>query len=354
MEATKFTEVGFHGKDVDTIIRDLVDISINQQKKQMKKKLRDKARNSAAEKIVVALIGKETDSSTKETFKQFILNNDASMMKRSVVIEVPEKPKQNRMPFATIGGNEFIQMENLFPQLLGGSRSKTEKLLVPDALKKLEESELDKLLEAEEIIKDAIKSVEDNGIVFLDEIDKICTGRTNGPDASAEGVQRDLLPLIEGTTIATKHGNVKTDHILFIASGAFSSVKPSDMLAELQGRLPIRVELNGLTENDYYRILIEPEFNLIKQQQEMLKTENVSLEFSEDAIKSIAKIAFEVNSTVENLGARRLHTILERILDDISFTAPERTGESIVVTSEMVENQVKDLLKRTDLSKFII
>ena len=355
VEATRFTEVGYVGRDVEQIIRDLIEIAIALEKEKKRKEVYAKAQSSAEEKVLDALVGNKASAATKESFRQRLRNGDLD--DTEIEIEVNESPS-NMQSFeipGMPGGN--IGMINV-SEILGksmGQKAKKKKMTVKESHEILINQESDKLIEQDKIISEAKKSTEDNGIVFLDEIDKISArGDRVGGDVSREGVQRDLLPLIEGTTVSTKYGPIKTDHILFIASGAFQLAKPSDLLPELQGRLPIRVELNALSEDDFKRILKEPDNSLIKQYAALLKTENVDLEFTEDGIDLIAKVSAEVNASVENIGARRLHTLLEKILDEISFTAPDRSGEKIIIDKKYIEKNLGELAKDMDLSKFIL
>jgi len=354
VEATRFTEVGYVGRDVEQIIRDLIEIAISMEKVKKRKEVYAKAQKLAEEKVLDALVGKKASAATRESFRQRLRNGDLDNNE----IEIAVKESGNNTSFEIPGmPGANVGMINI-GEMLGksmGKQDKKKKMTVKESHEILINDESDKLIEQDEIIKTAKISTENNGIVFLDEIDKI-SGRTDrvGGDVSREGVQRDLLPLIEGTTVNTKYGPVKTDHILFIASGAFQLAKPSDLLPELQGRLPIRVELDALTSEDFKRILKEPDFSLIKQYVALLKTENVDLKFSEDGIDRIATIASEVNSTVENIGARRLHTIIEKILDDISFTATDRSGEEILIDKNYIDKNLDTLVKDTDLSKFIL
>ena len=355
VEATKFTEVGYVGRDVEQIVRDLVEIAISMEKVKKRKEVKAKAQKLAEEKVLDALVGKKASSATRESFRQRLRNGDLD--NNEIEIAVNETGNSGTsfeipgMPGANIG---MINIGDMIGKSMG-SKEKKKKMTVKESHEILINDESDKLIEQDKIVKAAKISTENNGIVFLDEIDKI-SGRTDrvGGDVSREGVQRDLLPLIEGTTVNTKYGPIKTDHILFIASGAFQLAKPSDLLPELQGRLPIRVELEALTSKDFKRILKEPDYSLIKQYIALLKTENVDLEFSEDGIDAIANIASEVNSTVENIGARRLHTIIEKILDDISFTATDRAGEKIIINKDYISKNLDNLIKDTDLSKFIL
>ena len=356
VEATRFTEVGYVGRDVEQIIRDLIEIAISMEKVKKRKEVHAKAQKLAEEKVLDALVGKKASLATRESFRKRLRNGDLD--DNEIEIAVSDNRGGNGTSFEIPGmPGANVGMINI-GEMLGksmGTKEKKKKMTVKESHEILINDESDKLIEQDKIIKAAKVSTENNGIVFLDEIDKI-SGRTDrvGGDVSREGVQRDLLPLIEGTTVNTKYGPIKTDHILFIASGAFQLAKPSDLLPELQGRLPIRVELEALTSDDFKRILKEPDYSLIKQYVALLKTENVNLEFSEDGIEAIANIASEVNSTVENIGARRLHTIIEKILDEISFTATDRSGEKIIINKEYINNNLDNLIKDTDLSKFIL
>jgi len=355
VEATRFTEVGYVGRDVEQIIRDLIEIAIALEKEKKRKEVRVKAQLLAEEKVLDALVGNKASIATKESFRKRLRNGDLD--NNEIEIEVNES--SSNMPGFEIPGmsGANIGMINI-SEMLGksmGQKVKKKKMAVKESHDILIAQESDKLIEQDKIISEAKKKTEDNGIVFLDEIDKISArGDRSGGDVSREGVQRDLLPLIEGTTVNTKYGPIKTDHILFIASGAFQLAKPSDLLPELQGRLPIRVELNALTEDDFKRILKEPDNSLIKQYVALLKTENVHLEFTNDGIDILAKVSAEVNASVENIGARRLHTLLEKVLDDISFTASDRSGEKIIINKEYIEKNLGELTKETDLSKFIL
>jgi ATP-dependent HslUV protease ATP-binding subunit HslU len=356
VEATKFTEVGYVGRDVEQIVRDLVEISITLTRERKRKDVQARAQQAAEDRVLDALVGANSSSSTKETFRKKLRSGELD--DKEIEIEV-QTGGGGGMPLFDIPGMPGAQMGaisigDIFGKL-GGSRTKTRRVTVHESYGILINEESDKLLDTEQLTQEAIKVVENNGIVFLDEIDKICVreGRV-GADVSREGVQRDLLPLIEGTTVATKHGSVKTDHILFIASGAFHISKPSDLLPELQGRLPIRVELKPLTRDDMRRILTEPEASLIKQYIALMATEGVTLEFSEDAIDAVADVAVAVNSSVENIGARRLQTVMERVLDDVSFGAPDRSGETVKIDAAYVHKYVGDLAKNADLSRFIL
>ncbi|OJX11134.1 MAG: HslU--HslV peptidase ATPase subunit [Caedibacter sp. 37-49] len=356
VEATKFTEVGYVGRDVEQIVRDLVEIAIHAQKDRHRKEVQAKAEINAEERILQVLVGENAAEETKEKFRRML--HEGNLNDKEIEIEVADTAGV-QMPTVDVPGMPGAQMGMLnLGDVFGkafGNRTKTRKMLVPEALELLTVEESDKLIDLEKTVQDAITAVEQNGIVFLDEIDKICArSERQGADVSREGVQRDLLPLIEGTSVATKHGTVKTDHILFIASGAFHLAKPSDLLPELQGRLPIRVELNALKKEDFIRILSEPETSLIKQYEALLATEGVILGFQAEAIQEIAALAAEVNQNVENIGARRLHTILEKLLEEISFTASDRGGETINITPQYVRDTVQELAKNTDLSKFIL
>ena len=355
VEATRFTEVGYVGKDVEQIIRDLIEIAIAMEKEKRRKEVHAKAQLAAEEKVLDALVGKKASLATRESFRKRLRSGDLD--KNEIEIEVNDT--SSGMPSFEIPGmpGANIGMVNI-GEILGKSGSpkgKKKKMTVKESHEILIAQESDKMIEQEKIIKQAKDSTENNGIVFLDEIDKVSArGDRIGGDVSREGVQRDLLPLIEGTTVNTKYGPVKTDHILFIASGAFQLAKPSDLLPELQGRLPIRVELSALTEDDFKRILKEPDNSLIKQYKALLKTEDVDLDFSDDGIDMLAKLSTEINATVENIGARRLHTIIEKVLDEVSFTASDKAGQTIKVNKEFVSKNLGDLVKNTDLSKFIL
>src|SRR6185503_11886779 len=353
VEATKFTEVGYVGRDVEQIVRDLLEAAIALIREKKRKDVKVRAEQAAENRVVDALVGPNASASTKEAFRKKLRAGELN--DKEIEIEVQSS---GGMPMFEIPGMPGAQMGavsigDIFGKL--GGRSKTRRVTVESSHELLVNEESDKLLDSDQLVQEAINVVENNGIVFLDEIDKICVrdGRTGG-DVSREGVQRDLLPLIEGTTVSTKHGAVKTDHILFIASGAFHIAKPSDLLPELQGRLPIRVELEALTRDDMRRILTEPEASLIKQYVALLQTEGVTLDITDGAIDALADIAVAVNSTVENIGARRLQTVMERVLDDISFAAPDRNGETITVDADYVQKHVGDLAKNTDLSRFIL
>jgi ATP-dependent HslUV protease ATP-binding subunit HslU len=355
VEATRFTEVGYVGRDVEQIVRDLLEIAISMEKVKKRKEVKAQAQKLAEERVLDALVGQKASVATRESFRKRLRDGDLDDNEIEVAVSESNNNSQSfeipGMPGANIG---MINIGEMLGKSMG-SKAKKKKMSVKESHDILINEEADKLIEQDNIISSAKNSTENNGIVFLDEIDKI-SARTDraGGDVSREGVQRDLLPLIEGTTVSTKYGPIKTDHILFIASGAFQLAKPSDLLPELQGRLPIRVELEALTSDDFKKILREPDNSLIKQYKALLKTENVDLEFSDDGIDTIANIATEVNSTVENIGARRLHTIIEKVLDDISFTATDRAGEKIEINSEYINKNLGDLVKDTDLSKFIL
>ncbi|MDC3004663.1 ATP-dependent protease ATPase subunit HslU [Candidatus Pelagibacter sp.] len=354
VEATRFTEVGYVGRDVEQIVRDLLEIAISMEKVKKRKEVRAQAQKLAEDRVLDAMVGAKATVATRESFRKRL--RDGDLDDNEIEIAISESGNMPSfeipgMPGANIG---MINISDVLGKSMG-KKSQRKKMTVKESYEILMNEESDKLIEQDKIIKSAKNTTENNGIVFLDEIDKI-SARTDrvGGDVSREGVQRDLLPLIEGTTVSTKYGPVKTDHILFIASGAFQLAKPSDLLPELQGRLPIRVELDPLTSDDFKRILKEPDNSLIKQYKALLKTENVELEFTEDGINTIANIATEVNSSVENIGARRLHTIIERVLDDISFTATDKSGEKVIVDSKYIKANLGELTKDTDLSKFIL
>ncbi len=355
VEATRFTEVGYVGRDVEQIIRDLLEIAIAMEKVKKRKEVHAKAQKLAEDRVLDAIVGNKASVATRESFRKRLRDGDLDDNE----IEIAVTESGGGMPSFEIPGmpGANVGMINI-SDMLGksmGQKAKKKKMSVKESHEILLNEEADKLIEQDKIIKSAKNTTENNGIVFLDEIDKI-SARTDrvGGDVSREGVQRDLLPLIEGTTVSTKYGPIKTDHILFIASGAFQLAKPSDLLPELQGRLPIRVELDALNSEDFKRILKEPDNSLIKQYKALLKTENVDLEFTEDGIDTIATIASEVNTTVENIGARRLHTIIERVLDEISFTATDRAGEKISIDSNYIKKNIGELVKDADLSKFIL
>ena len=356
VEATKFTEVGYVGRDVEQIIRDLVEVALHHVREKMRKQIVAKAEVHAEERVIDALVGDNASNDTREKFRKML--RDGSLADREIEINVAESTSSS-MPTFDVPGMPGAQMGMLnIGDMMGkafGQQTKPKHMTVSDSYEIIVAEEGDKLLDEDKIIKKALSNVENNGIVFLDEIDKI-TARSDraGGDVSREGVQRDLLPLIEGTTVSTKYGTVQTDHILFIASGAFHVAKPADLWPELQGRLPTRVELRSLTRDDFVRILLETEASLIKQYTALMAVENVTLEFGDDAIGAIADLAEEINQGVENIGARRLHTVLEKLLEDISFDASEKGGETFSITAEDVHHQVGELAKDADLRKFIL
>ncbi len=358
VEATKFTEVGYVGRDVESIVRDLVEVGRSQVREAKRKEVRVRAEKAAEERVLDALVGASSSPATRESFRRRLRSNELN--DKEIEIQIADTGNGG-MPMLEIPGQPgasmgMINLQDMLGKALGG-RSKPRRITVKDSHELLISEESDKLLDQDQITQEALRAVENDGIVFLDEIDKICSrseqGR-GGIDVSREGVQRDLLPLIEGTTVATKYGPVKTDHILFIASGAFHTAKPSDLLPELQGRLPIRVELQALTRDDYRRILTEPEASLIKQYIALMATEGVTLVITDDAIDHLADVAVQVNGSVENIGARRLQTVMERVLDEISFEASDKNGETITIDSPYVEKHIGDLARNTDLSKFIL
>ena len=354
VEATRFTEVGYVGRDVEQIIRDLLEIAIAMEKVKKRKEVFAKAQQAAEERVLNAMVGNKASVATRESFRKRLRSGDLD--NNEIEIDISENPSMPNfeipgMPGANIG---MINIGDMLGKTMG-NKPKKKKMSVKESHEILIAEESDKLIEQDKIIKSAKNATENNGIVFLDEIDKVSArGDRIGGDVSREGVQRDLLPLIEGTTVSTKYGTIKTDHILFIASGAFQLAKPSDLLPELQGRLPIRVELSALTSDDFKKILKEPDNSLIKQYKALLKTEKINLEFTDDGIETIADLATEVNSSVENIGARRLHTIIEKVLDDISFTATDRSGEKVIIDKAYVQKNLGELVKDTDLSKFIL
>lgn len=362
VEATKFTEVGYVGKEVETIIRDLVDISIKMTREEQTKKFKHRAEEAAEERILDALLPPardtfgesktEENSSTRQSFRKKL--REGKLDDKEIDIDVAQA-QPNVEIMAPPGMEEMTnQLQSMF-QNMGGDKRSNRKLKIKEAFKLLVEEEAAKLVNPEELKEQAIFAVEQNGIVFIDEIDKICKrGEASGPDVSREGVQRDLLPLIEGSTVSTKHGMVKTDHMLFIASGAFQMSKPSDMIPELQGRLPIRVELEALSADDFKRILTEPHASLTEQQRELLKTEQVDVEFTDDALERIAKAAWQVNEKTENIGARRLHTVMEKLMEEISFDASEKAGSTLTIDANYVEQHLGALVEDEDLSRFIL
>lgn len=364
VEATKFTEVGYVGKEIESIIRDLTDTAVKQTREQMMQKVRFRAEEAAEERILDALLPpakgwadadnakQEEQSHTRQIFRKKL--REGQLDDKEIEIELTQ-PQMGVEIMAPPGMEEMTsQLQNMF-QNIGSGKAKPKKLKIKDAFKQLVEEEAAKMLNPEDVKEQALQAVEQNGIVFLDEIDKICKrGDVSGPDVSREGVQRDLLPLVEGTTVSTKHGMVKTDHILFIASGAFQMAKPSDLIPELQGRLPIRVELNALTSNDFVRILTEPNASLTTQYSALMATEGVQVEFTKDGIQRIAETAFHVNETTENIGARRLHTVMERLMEEVSFKASDLDGEIITVDAAYVDQHLGQLAQDEDLSRFIL
>ena len=357
VEATKFTEVGYVGRDVESIVRDLVEVSITQMRDQARRDVKARAELAAEERLVTALVGEGASGETRMKFRRML--REGSLEGREVEVQVADAGGGMPVGMLDLPGAQGIQMQNMqemFSKMFGG-RQKARKMTVAAAREALVRDEADKLLDQDQLTRDAVANAENNGIVFLDEIDKIARGSDSGVkggDVSREGVQRDLLPLIEGTTVTTKHGPVKTDHILFIASGAFHLSKPSDLLPELQGRLPIRVELSALTRDDFRRILTEPEHSLIKQYVALLGTEGLTLDITDGAVDAIADLAADINAKVENIGARRLATVLERLLEEISFTASDRSGERVAVDAETVREKVAPLAGSADLSRYIL
>jgi len=356
VEATRFTEVGYVGRDVEQIIRDLIEIAIAMEKERKRKEVKAKAELKAEELVLDALVGNKATVATRESFRKRLRNGDLDENEIEIEVQGAAAGLQSFEIPGMPGGNVgMVNLGDILGKSMGNKKGKKKKMSVKESHDILIAQESDKMIEEDKIIKEAKKATEENGIVFLDEIDKVSARSDRvGGDVSREGVQRDLLPLIEGTTVSTKHGPIKTDHILFIASGAFQLAKPSDLLPELQGRLPIRVELDALKEEDFKRILKEPDNSLIKQYKALLNTENVNLQFTDDGIDMLAKISAEVNSSVENIGARRLHTIIEKVLDDISFNATDRAGETVTINEKYVQNNLGNLVKDTDLSKFIL
>ena len=356
VEATRFTEVGYVGRDVEQIIRDLIEIAIAMERERKRKEVKAKAELKAEELVLDALVGNKATVATRESFRKRLRNGDLDNNEIEIEVQGAAAGLQSFEIPGMPGGNVgMVNLGDILGKSMGNKKGKKKKMNVKESHDILVAQESDKMIEEEKIIKEAKKATEENGIVFLDEIDKVSARSDRvGGDVSREGVQRDLLPLIEGTTVSTKHGPIKTDHILFIASGAFQLAKPSDLLPELQGRLPIRVELDALKEEDFKRILKEPDNSLIKQYKALLDTENVNLEFTDDGINMLAKISAEVNSSVENIGARRLHTIIEKVLDDISFNATDRAGQTVTINEKYVQDNLGNLVKDTDLSKFIL
>ncbi|EDL47735.1 ATP-dependent protease ATPase subunit HslU [Erythrobacter sp. SD-21] len=352
VEATKFTEVGYVGRDVEQIARDLAEEAIRLEKERRREAVRDTASQAAMERLLNALVGENASEATREAFRERIVQN--AMNDTEVEIDVKDHPQSNMEIPGMPGNVGMIDLSDMLGKAMGKSNLKRRKLKVPDAWDRLVEEEAEKRMDQDDVNRVALENAETNGIVFLDEIDKIAVSDVRGGSVSREGVQRDLLPLIEGTTVATKYGPMKTDHVLFIASGAFHVSKPSDMLPELQGRLPIRVELRALTEEDFVRILTETRANLVQQYKALIGTEEVTLDITDDAITEVAKIAARVNESVENIGARRLQTVMERLLEDISFEAEEHKGETITVDAAYVRERLDDLSGDTDLSKYIL
>lgn len=356
VEATKFTEVGFHGRDVDQIIRDLVENAINMVKKSRKERVRKEVQHLVENRILDALTGTNATDRSRGSFERLLRLGE--LEDRTITVDVPVS--RNNLaggPISFVAGDKGVPIGEIFNKAYGEKKNERKVMTVAESRGIFEEMEMERAIDMTDVVREAISETEENGIVFIDEIDKICSNGDfrRSADPSSEGVQRDLLPLIEGSVISTKHGNVNTDHILFIGSGAFHSAKPSDLLAELQGRLPIRVELKGLTEDDLYRILTEPVTNLIKQQVELIKTEDVHLEFTDEAVREIAHVAAQINHTIENIGARRLHTVLEKVVEEISFDSSEMAaGTTVTITKEFVHERVGMLMKKTDLSKFIL
>ncbi|MGE0419706.1 MAG: ATP-dependent protease ATPase subunit HslU [Acetobacteraceae bacterium] len=358
VEATKFTEVGYVGRDVESIVRDLVDASLNMLRESSRKSVQAQAELAAEERLITALVGEEATADTRSKFRRMLRNGEFEDKVIEISVTESSGTPIGQLDLPGMPPGQVINLSEMMKGLMGNRPQQKRRMKVADARKLLEAEEADRMLDNDKLAKDAVAHAENNGIVFIDEIDKICArtmeGGFRGGDVSREGVQRDLLPLIEGTTVNTKYGLVKTDHVLFIASGAFHLAKPSDLLPELQGRLPIRVELSPLSRDDMRRILTEPEHSLLKQYSALLGTENVTLRFSDDAIDGLADLASEINDRVENIGARRLHTVLERLLEDISFTATDRAGEEIVVDAAYVNDKVAPLAHKGDLSRFIL
>ena len=357
VEATKFTEVGYVGRDVESIVRDLVDVSLNMLRDASRKEVKAKAELAAEERLITALVGEGAAADTRSKFRRMLRNGEFEQKEIEIAVSESSGMPIGQLDIPGMPPGQMINLGEMMKGMMGRPLQKR-RLTVEAARRLLEQEEADRLLDNDRLAKDAVAHVENNGIVFLDEIDKICArtmeGGFRGGDVSREGVQRDLLPLIEGTTVSTKYGTVKTDHVLFIASGAFHLAKPSDLLPELQGRLPIRVELSPLSRSDLRRILTEPEHSLVKQYAALLGTESVTLIFTDDAVDALAELAADINDRVENIGARRLHTVLERLLEDISFTATDRAGETITVDAAYVNERVAPLAQKGDLSRFIL
>jgi len=352
VEATKFTEVGYVGRDVEQIARDLAEEAIRLEKDRRREAVREAASKAAMDRLLKALVGESASEATRESFRQRIVEN--AMNDVEVEIEVDDAPNMPMDIPGMGGGIGMINLSDMMSKAMGKNNLKRRKLKVPDAWDKLVDEESEKRMDQDDVARVALANAEANGIVFLDEIDKIAVSDVRGGSVSREGVQRDLLPLIEGTTVATKYGPMKTDHVLFIASGAFHIAKPSDMLPELQGRLPIRVELKALTEEDFVRILSETRANLVQQYQALLATEKVTVDFTPEAIRELARIAAQVNESVENIGARRLQTVMEKLLEELSFEAEDRTGETVLIDADYVAGKLSSLASDTDLSKYIL
>ena len=351
VEATKFTEVGYVGRDVEQIARDLVEEAVRLEKERRRNAVKDKAEEAALARLLDALVGKDASQATRESFRQRF--RDGHLQQTEIELELQQAPQ---MPFDLPGGGSvgMINLSEMMGKAFGGGQTKRRKLTVPAAWEKLVEEEADKRLDQDEVSRVALADAEANGIVFLDEIDKIAVSDVRGGSVSREGVQRDLLPLIEGTTVSTKYGPMKTDHILFIASGAFHVAKPSDLLPELQGRLPIRVELKALTEEDFVSILSDTKASLPAQYRALLGTEGVTIDFTEDGIRAVARIAAEVNGEIENIGARRLQTVMEKLLEEVSFDAEDRAGGSLTIDAAYVDKQLASVARNTDLSRFVL
>ena len=352
VEATKFTEVGYVGRDVEQIARDLVEEAIRLEKDRRREAVREAASVAAMDRLLKALVGESASEATRESFRQRITEN--AMNETEVEIEIEDTPGMGMEIPGMPGGVGMINLSEMMSKAMGRQSLKRRKLKVPDAWDKLVDEEAEKRMDQDDVARVALANAETNGIVFIDEIDKIAVSDVRGGSVSREGVQRDLLPLIEGTTVATKYGPMKTDHVLFIASGAFHIAKPSDMLPELQGRLPIRVELKALTEDDFVRILSETRANLVEQYRALIATEKVTLDFTPEAIREIARIACQVNESIENIGARRLQTVMEKLLEEVSFEAEDRAGSSVLVDEAYVQGRLAGLAKDADLSKYIL
>jgi ATP-dependent HslUV protease ATP-binding subunit HslU len=359
VEATKFTEVGYVGRDVESIVRDLVDASLNMLRDASRKQVRAKAELEAEERLITALVGEDATADTRSKFRKMLRDGQFEDKEIDIAVSEPAGSPIGQLDMPGMPPGQVINLSEMMKGLMGQRPKEKRRMKVADARKLLEAEEADRLLDNDQLAKDAVSHAENHGIVFIDEIDKICArssegGGFRGGDVSREGVQRDLLPLIEGTTVNTKYGLVKTDHVLFIASGAFHLAKPSDLLPELQGRLPIRVELSPLSREDMRRILTEPEHSLIKQYVALMGTERVTLGFTDEAVDALADLASEINDRIENIGARRLHTVLERLLEEISFTATDRPGDTISVDADYVHDKVAPLARTGDLSRFIL